>query len=76
MKIPAEYEGGSDLLFRDDFADAICEVEDLENEIRNVLKKGALSISELRNMRQHVLSFTGVADEEAARTINKICSTC
>ena len=33
LKIPAEYEGGSDLLFRDDFADAICEVEDLENVI-------------------------------------------
>jgi len=76
LNTPVKFEGGSDLRFRDDFADAICEVEDLENEIRNVLKKGALSISELRNMRQHVLSFTGVADEEAARTINKICSTC
>jgi hypothetical protein len=76
LKTPAEYEGGSDLRFRDDFADAICEVEDLENAILSVMKKGALSYSELHNMRQQVLSFSGVADEEAARTINAICSTC
>ena len=76
LKTPAEYEGGSDLRFRDDFADAICEVEDLENVILSVMKKGALSYSELQNMRQQVLSFSGVADEEAARTINAICSTC
>jgi hypothetical protein len=76
LKTPAEYEGGSDLRFRDDFADAICEVEDLENAILSVMKKGALSYSELQNMRQQVLSFSGVADEEAARAINAICSTC
>ena len=49
---------------------------DLENVIGDVLKKGMLSDSELQNMRQKVLSFTGVADEKAAKTINKICSTC
>lgn len=76
LKTPAEYEGGSDLRFRDDFADAICEVEDLENAILSVMKKGVLSYSEFRTMRQQVLSFSGVADEEAARTINAICSTC
>ena len=76
LKIPAEYEGGSDLLFRDDFADAICEVEDLENVIITTLKKGTLSDSKLQDMRQQVLSFSGAADEEAARTINEICSAC
>ena len=76
LKTPVEYEGGSDLRFRDDFADAICEVEDLENAIWNVMKKGSISYLELQNMRRQVLSFSGVADEEAARTINEICSTC
>ena len=74
LKTPAEYEGGADLQFRDDFADAVCEVEDLENAIEAVLKKGVLSDSELQNMRQQVLSFSAAADDEAARTINEICS--
>ena len=74
LKTPREYEGGPDLRFRDYFADAICEVEDLENVIWTVMKKGAISYSELQNMRQQVLSFSGVADEEAARAINRICS--
>ena len=76
LKTPAEYEGGADLQFRDDFADALCKVVDLENVIGDVLKKGVLSDSELQKMRQKVLSFPGVADEKAAKTINKICSTC
>ena len=75
LKTPTKYEGGSDLRFRDDYADTICEIEDLEIAVETVLSKGALSDSELQNMRQKVLSFSGVADEEAARTINKICST-
>jgi len=74
LKTPAEYEGGADLQFRDDFADAVCEVEDLENAIEAVLKKSVLSDSELQNMRQQVLSFSAAADDEAARTINAICS--
>ena len=64
------------MLFRDDFADAICEVEDLENVIISTLKKGPLSDSKLQDMRQQVLSFSGAADEEAARAINEICSAC
>ena len=75
LKTPAEFEGGSDLRFRDDFADAICKVEGLENAILNVIKKGALSYLELQNMRHRVLSFSGDADVEAARTINEICSS-
>jgi len=76
LKTPPEYDGGADLQFRDDFADAVCKVVDLENVIGDVLKKGVLSDSELQKMRQKVLSFSGVADEKAAKTINKICSTC
>ena len=76
LKTPPEYDGGADLQFRDDFADAVCKVVDLENVIGDVLKKGVLSDSELQKMRQKVLSFPGVADEKAAKTINKICSTC
>ena len=73
-KTPAEYEGGADLQFRDDFADGVCKVEDLGNVIESVMKKGALSDSEFHNMRQQVLSFSAAADDEAARTINAICS--
>ena len=36
LKVPEEYEGGADLRFRDDFADAVCEVEELEQVIDSV----------------------------------------
>ena len=75
LKVPEEYEGGADLRFRDDFADAVCEVEELELVIESVINKGDTSLSELRNMREKVLSFPDVADEAAARTINEICSS-
>ena len=74
LEIPKKYEGGADLIFRDDFADAICKVKDLENTISTLLKKGDLSNSELEIMRQKVLSFTGESDKKAARSIDKICS--
>ncbi|MBS1255371.1 MAG: hypothetical protein MAG581_01172 [Deltaproteobacteria bacterium] len=74
LKVPTEYEGGADLLFRDDFADAVCDVEELEETIESVLIRGKLSETELRKMREQVLSFPDAADEEAARTINQICS--
>ena len=70
-----EYEGGADLLFRDDFADAVCEVEELEQVIESVINKGDLSLSELQDMREKVLSFPDTADEAVARTINDICSS-
>ena len=75
LKVPEEYEGGADLLFRDDFADAVCEVEELELVIESVINKGDLSFSELQDMREKVLSFSAAADEAAARTINEICSS-
>jgi len=75
LKVPEEYEGGADLLFRDDFADAVCEVEELELVIESVINKGDLSFSELQDMREKVLSFPDAADEAAARTINEICSS-
>ena len=75
LKVPEEYEGGADLRFRDDFADAVCEVGELELVIESVIDKGNLSFSELRNMREKVLSFPDAADEAAARTINEICSS-
>ena len=73
--MPEEYEGGADLLFRDDFADAVCEVKELEQVIESVINKGNIPISELRDMRDKVLSFPDAADEAAARTINEICSS-
>ena len=75
LKVPEEYEGGADLRFRDDFADAVCEVGDLELVIDSVINKGNLSFSELQDMREKVLSFPDAADEAAARTINEICSS-
>jgi len=74
IKTPKEYEGGADLIFRDNFADAICEIEDLEKTISTVLKRGELSKFELETMRQQVLSFSGEADKKAAISIDKICS--
>ena len=75
LKVPEEYEGGADLRFRDDFADAVCEVEELEQVIESVINKGDISLSELRDIREKVLSFPDAADEAAARTINEICSS-
>jgi len=75
IQTPQEYDGGADLRFRDDFADAICKVEELENAIETVAKKGKLSEKEIKKMRRQVLSFDGAADEKAARTIHEICST-
>ena len=75
LKVPEEYEGGADLRFRDDFADVVCEVEELEQVIESVINKGDISISELRDMREKVLSFPDAADDTAARTINEICSS-
>jgi len=75
LKVPEEYEGGADLLFRDDFADAVCEVKELEQVIESVINKGNIPNSELRDMRDKVLSFPDAADEAAARTINEICSS-
>ena len=75
LKVPEEYEGGADLRFRDDFADAVCEVGELELVIESVINKGDLSFSELQDMREKVLSFPDAADEAAARTINVICSS-
>ena len=75
LKVPEEYKGGADLRFRDDFADAVCEVEELELVIESVINKGDLSFSELQDMREKVLSFPDAADEAAARTINEICSS-
>ena len=74
LKVPEEYEGGADLRFRDDFADAVCEVEELEQVIESVINKGVISFSELQDMREKVLSYPDAADEVAARTINEICS--
>ena len=75
LKVPEEYEGGADLRFRDDFADAVCEVDELEQVIESVINKGDISFSELQDMREKVLSFPDAADEAAARTINEICSS-
>jgi len=75
LKVPEEYEGGADLRFRDDYADAVCEVEELEEVIESVINKGDISFSELQYMREKVLSTPDGADEAAARTINKICSS-
>ena len=73
LKVPEEYEGGADLRFRDDFADAVCQVEELEQVIESVINKGDLSLSELRHMREQVLSSPDAADEVAASKINEIC---
>jgi len=75
LKVPEEYEGGADLRFRDDFADAVCEVEELEQAIESVINKGDISFSEVQEMREKVLSSPDVADEAAARKINEICSS-
>ena len=73
LKVPEEYEGGADLRFRDDFADAVCQVAELEQVIESVINKGDLSLSELRHMREKVLSSPDAADEAAASKINEIC---
>ena len=74
LKVPEKYEGGADLLFRDDFADAVCEVDELEQVIESVINKGDIPFSELQDMREKVLSYPDAADEVAAGTINEICS--
>ena len=73
LKVPEEYEGGADLRFRDDFADAVCQVAELEQVIESVINKGDLSLSDLRHMREKVLSSPDAADEAAASKINEIC---
>ena len=75
LKVPEEYDGGADLRFRDDFADEVCEVEELELVIESVINKGKIPLSELQDMREKVRSFPDAADEAAARTINEICSS-
>ena len=74
LETPKKYEGGADLLFRDNFADAKSKVKDLADPISTLLKKGNLSNYELKIMRKKVLSFTGEPDKKAARSIDKICS--
>ena len=49
-------------------------MEELEQVIELVINKGDLSLSELRHMRDKVLSSPDAADEAAARKINEICS--
>jgi len=43
--------------------------------IESVINKGNLSLTELRDMREKVLSLPDAADEAAAGKINEICSS-
>ena len=49
-------------------------MDELEQVIESIINKGDISFSELQDMREKVLSYPDAADEEAARTINEICS--
>lgn len=74
LKIPPDFEGGADLLFRDHFADGITNIENLENTIRLVLEKGDLNEGEKEKMTSEVLYAFGRGDMQAAETIDRILS--
>lgn len=72
LKIPKSLEGGSDLLFRDRFADCICGVQDLSRTIEQQLEKGDLTETERREMTETVLYHPQNAHEVAADKIVEI----
>ena len=72
LKIPVAFEGGGDLLFRDQFADEIVDIEDLNEAILNTLQKESLEESEINHMRDRVLFNWRNADQVAADQIHRI----
>ena len=72
LKTPQKIAGGADLIFRDRFADAICEVKELEKTIISLLEKSDLTDIEKEEMGKQVLYSYGTADEKAASAIDKI----
>lgn len=72
LQVPEWCEGGSDLLFRDHFADKISSIKDLKSNIETVLKMGDLSEFEIEDMRNKVLYNPQTSDIAAATAIAKI----
>ena len=76
LKLPEDFQSGSDLIFRDHFADGIAAVENLESAITAMLKKGDLTEQERQKMGNRVLYHFDSADEEAAKAIDRILGDC
>ena len=72
LQIPKRFEGGADLKFRDDYADAICPILELPQMLEKLISLGPLSNEELTRMRTKVLNCTTESDEQAAKTLNQL----
>ncbi len=72
LKVPSSFEGGADLFFRDQFADAVVSVKALKNSILELLKMGHLTEIETAIMRERVLYNWQIADQLAADKIGQI----
>jgi len=72
LPVPSRLEGGSDLLFRDRFADAVTPVAGLEDAIGRLLAQGDLPPEQREEMGQALLYGYGHADLLAAHAVLKI----
>lgn len=72
LQIPKRFEGGADLKFRDDYADAVCPISELPQMLEKLISLGPLSNEELTRMRTKVLNCTAKSDEQAAKTLNQL----
>lgn len=72
LKIPQNLEGGSDLRFRDQFADAVSSISDLKENIEKVLQQGDLGQEEWQIMGNQVLYAYGHAAKETSHAIANI----
>ena len=71
LKIPETYEGGADLKFRDDWADAHCSVEELVPTLEKVLANSQ-NFKNSQNLQKKVLSCHERGDEQAAKTLKML----
>ena len=74
LKVPKTYAGGADLLFRDHFADAVCEVGNLTKAIKKTAAMTSLDAQELTTLRQTVLSCADHADKKAADVLYQLAT--
>jgi hypothetical protein len=72
LEVPNRLEGGADLRFRDQFADGISNIHNLEKVINNVIKMGDLDSQEWENICKKTLYAYKNADITAAKTIDQI----
>lgn len=72
LKVPEKYEGGSDLMFRDKYADEICEIKTLKRAIEKNLNFSEMENKTLQKVRDDVLYHYNDSDIVCATRINKI----